>query len=132
MSGGGGEPHWVDLAISRLLRIGVVVSIVIVLTGVIFTFVHHPDYFTSRPALTGLTDADQQFPNRLSDVFRDSESAKGQALAMLGLLLLIATPVARVALSIVVFVIERNPLYVVITAIVLLLLLTSFAVGASA
>ena len=126
------EPRWVDLAISRLLRGGVLISIAIVLSGVIFTFVHHHDYLTSRAALRHLTDADQPFPSRLSDVLRSSEQARGQALAMLGLLLLIATPVARVALSIVIFVIERDPLYVAITALVLILLVTSFIVGASA
>ena len=50
---------------------------------------------------------------------------------MLGLLLLIATPVARVAFSIVAFALEGDRLYVAITAVVLALLVLSFAVGAA-
>ena len=47
-----------------------------------------------------------------------------------GLLLLIATPVARVALSLVAFVLQRDRLYVGITAFVLALLLASLVGGA--
>ncbi len=50
---------------------------------------------------------------------------------MAGLLLLVATPVARVALSIVIFIIERDRLYVLITAAVLLILVVAFVTGAA-
>ena len=46
-----GEAQWVDIALSRLLRGGVLISIAVVMTGMVVTFVHHPDYFSSRPAL---------------------------------------------------------------------------------
>jgi uncharacterized membrane protein len=46
-------------------------------------------------------------------------------LIQLGLLLLIATPVARVAVAIVGFALERDRLYTVISLIVLLILLAS-------
>jgi uncharacterized membrane protein len=46
-------------------------------------------------------------------------------LIQLGLLLLIATPIVRVALSIVGFTIERDYLYVGFTAVVLVILLYS-------
>jgi uncharacterized membrane protein len=46
---------------------------------------------------------------------------------MCGLLLLVATPVARVALSLVAFVLQRDRFYAAITAFVLLLLLASLA-----
>ena len=49
------EPRWVDLAISRLLRGGVVISISVVIAGLILTFVHHPEYLSSKPALGELT-----------------------------------------------------------------------------
>jgi uncharacterized membrane protein len=48
----------------------------------------------------------------------------------LGLLLLIATPIARVAFSLVAFMLERDRTYVVITAIVLTILLYSLVSGA--
>jgi uncharacterized membrane protein len=48
---------------------------------------------------------------------------------LLGLLMLIATPVMRVAASIFAFVYEHDYVYVTITAIVLALLLLSFVLG---
>jgi uncharacterized membrane protein len=52
-------------------------------------------------------------------------NGRGRGLIQLGLLLLIATPIARVAFSIVGFAIERDRLYVVFTLIVLAILLFS-------
>ena len=46
-----------------------------------------------------------------------------------GLLLLIATPVLRVAVSIFAFVYEKDKVFVIITSIVLGLLLLSFILG---
>ena len=48
-----------------------------------------------------------------------------QALILLGLMLLIATPVARVALSLVGFAAERDGMYVALTSLVLAVLLYS-------
>ena len=48
---------------------------------------------------------------------------------MAGLILLIATPVARVAVSVLVFVVERDGAFVLITLFVLILLLLSFLLG---
>ena len=125
------EPRWVDLAISRLLRVGVLLSISIIAAGLLVTFAHHPDYFSSRPALGSLTDADDQFPRTIRAVVRGVLDGRGQAIASLGLLLLIATPVARVALSIAIFAVEHDRLYVMITTLVLLLLILSFVLGAA-
>jgi uncharacterized membrane protein len=127
-----GEPRWGDLAISRLLRGGVILSISVVLVGVALTFIHHPSYARSRPDLVVLTNPDQPYPSSVRTVAAGAEQRRGQSVVMIGLLLLIATPVARVALSIVVFAIERDRLYVVITTVVLALLLTSFFLGAVA
>ena len=126
------EPPWVDTAISSLLRTGVMISVAVVLTGLVFTFIHHPQYVRSKSALGQLTDAGAVYPHRLRDVLAQVGEGRGQAIVMLGLLMLIATPVARVAFSIVAFAIERDRLYVSITAIVLALLLVSFAIGAAA
>ena len=52
-------------------------------------------------------------------------NGRGRGLIQLGLLLLIATPIARVAFSIVGFAIERDRMYVAFTLIVLAVLLYS-------
>jgi uncharacterized membrane protein len=51
------------------------------------------------------------------------------AVVQLGLLLLIATPVARVAFSLVAFILQRDRVYVVVTMIVLGLLVFSLVGG---
>ena len=121
--------NWVDIAISVLLRTGVLLSVGIIIVGTVITFVHHPEYVSSPPALGILTAPSSRFLNTISGVVAGVRRGSGQAIVMAGLLLLIATPVARVALSIVVFIIERDRLYAVMTTVVLLILLIAFALG---
>ncbi len=125
------EPRWIDIAISWLLRGGVLLSVFTVLVGLIVSFRHHPDYFSSQTALGLLTHSKLDYPNSIPTVLHGVGEGRGQAIVMLGLLLLIATPVARVAFSIVMFAIERDRLYAVITAGVLLILMISFWLGAA-
>jgi uncharacterized membrane protein len=62
-----------------------------------------------------------------SDVLRDALGGHSRGLIQLGLLLLIATPVARVVLSIIEFARERDWLYVTTTLMVLATLIYSLA-----
>ena len=55
----------------------------------------------------------------------------GQRMIVAGLLLLIATPVLRVLVSIVGFAIQRDLAFVAITCVVLALLVASFLIGAA-
>jgi len=123
------EPHWADIAISWVLRGGVLISVGIITLGAVLTFAHHPDYFRSRPELGTLTAPGAHFPNSIPEVVTGVRDMHGQAIMMAGLLLLIATPVARVALSIAIFVIEHDRLYTAITTAVLVILLISFVLG---
>jgi len=120
---------WVHVAIVALLRTGVALSIVLIVAGVVISVVHHPEYFSSRPALGELTSPKAHFPNTLGGVIAGVRHGSGQAIIMAGLLVLIATPVGRVALSVVIFIIARDRLYIAITSTVLVILLISFAVG---
>jgi uncharacterized membrane protein len=60
---------------------------------------------------------------------KDVLSFRGRGIIQLGLLLLIATPIARVALSVVAFAIQRDRLYLVVTLIVLAVLMYSLTGG---
>jgi uncharacterized membrane protein len=60
---------------------------------------------------------------------RDALAMRGRGIIQLGLLLLIATPVARVAISVVAFAVQRDRLYVAITLLVLAILLCSLMSG---
>jgi uncharacterized membrane protein len=119
-----------NTAISNLLRGGVLLSIGVIILGLVFTFVHHPQYVTSRTDLGQLTNPTAVYPHTIRDVFTEVRAQRGQAIVMLGLLLLIATPIARVAFSVGAFIVERDRVYVGITILVLALLLISLATGA--
>jgi uncharacterized membrane protein len=122
-------PVDIELLISNTLRIGVTVSVAVMLLGLVLTFAHHPDYFHSRPALGELTNSREVFANTLGAVMRGVRALRGQSIATLGILFLIATPVVRVAISVVLFAAQRDRRYVLITAVVLALLLTSLISG---
>ncbi len=71
----------------------------------------------------------QTFPHSPGAVWEGLLGLHPQAFITLGLLLLIATPVLRVAVSVIAFAIERDRLYVVITLLVLAILIASFILG---
>jgi uncharacterized membrane protein len=122
----------VELLISRLLRAGILASLVLLVAGTTLTFVHHPRYLTERASLDALTATTSTFPHTPRDVVVGLAHLRGQALVTLGLLVLIATPVVRVAVSIVGFAYQRDRAFVAITALVLGLLVASFVLGGAA
>ena len=119
----------IELLISWLLVGGVVTSMATVLLGLLLMFVHHPDYLQSAADLQRLTTPGAAFPNTLGEVARGVVAGSGQAVVVLGLLLLIATPILRVAVSLVGFALQRDRTYTVICAVVLIVLLISFLLG---
>jgi uncharacterized membrane protein len=115
---GGVEDRRVELLISCILRLGVSVSVALVVAGTVVTFIHHPQYVSDRDALESVTGT-AVFPHSLHDVFVGLGHFRGRALVMLGLRVLIATLVLRVAVSIVAFARQRDRTFVVITTVVL-------------
>ena len=70
------------------------------------------------------------FPQTFSQIWAGLLALQPQSIIALGLLLLIATPILRVAVSIIAFALERDYRFVVITAIVLvILILSNFLLG---
>ena len=119
----------VELVISTLLRSGVVLSLAIVVAGLALSFAHHPDYWTSHSMLKQITTPGRVVPHSIRDVVRGVAELRGEAVIALGLLLLIATPVLRVAVSIAVFLLDRDWVFVAITTFVLAMLILSFFLG---
>jgi uncharacterized membrane protein len=119
-----------ELLISDLLRYGVLASLTLVTLGTLVTFLRHPDYLVSSEALQRLT-APHPVPHGLSDVVAGAMAARGQSFVMSGLLVMMAVPVMRVALSLLIFRQQRDTRYVAITTAVLALLVLSFILGAA-
>ncbi len=113
----------VQHAVGNLLRIGVLIAAAVVLVGGGVYLWHHglgrADYrvFRGEPLYLG----------QLGRIVRDAASGGGRSIVQLGLLLLIATPVARVAFTAIAFAFERDRSYVLIALLVLALLLKSLA-----
>lgn len=110
-----------EVVISAVLRGGVLLSAAIIAAGVALF------YFRSAQSANGL--ADRPFPHSLALVVSGLLQGNPIAIIALGLLLLLATPVVRVAVSIFAFALERDWRYVAITTLVLAILLASFFLG---
>src|SRR5271167_4920552 len=117
--------NWDDLEIEAiigtLLRTGVILAAAVVLFGAVVYLAHHGLDAVNYRTFHG----DPEFLRTLTGIVRGALHLDGRAIIQLGLLLLIATPVARVAFSAVAFAIERDYLYVWITLFVLGILLYS-------
>jgi uncharacterized membrane protein len=77
-----------------------------------------------RGSLIGLPHADTSIVS-FADLGAGLAALRPQAIAQLGLVVLVATPVVRVLTSLVAFALERDRLYVGITAAVLVILLAA-------
>jgi uncharacterized membrane protein len=115
------DDHRVQSAIGALLRFGVLTAAgVTALGGALFLARHAGD-----PVRYGSFTGEPRTLTTLTGILRGAAALDSRALTQLGLVLLIATPVARVGLSLVGFVLERDRKYQAITAVVLLILLGS-------
>jgi len=105
----------------NLLRAGVILAAAVVLVGGIFYLIHYgatsPDYRVFRGEPADLRS--------VSGIFADAIDLRSRGLIQLGLLLLVATPVARVVFSVFAFARQHDLTYVVLTLIVLAVLIYS-------
>jgi uncharacterized membrane protein len=110
-----------ETMIGNLLRIGVLLAATVVFAGGAFYLVqHHADLVSYRSFVPG-ADGVRTLPGIVHSALHFESAGWIQ----FGLLLLIATPVARVGLAAVGFAMERDRLYVVVSLIVLLILVAS-------
>lgn len=114
-----------EVIISVLLRTGVLISAAVVLLGGICFLAQHGDEQPEYRVFHATPEAYRS----LSGVIHAAGPSNCQAVIQLGLLILILTPVARVAFSLVGFELERDRTYVVLTSVVLAILIYSL-VGA--
>jgi len=110
-----------DLIISDVLRGGVLLSAAIIMLGVVLLFAHI--LLGHRAPVT------YQIPRTAASVLQGVLQGDPVSVIALGLLVLLATPVVRVGVSLVTFALEGDRLYTAITALVLLILLLSFLAG---
>ena len=119
------QPHWTNSHVERLvgylLRVGVILSSIIVLAGGISYLIRYgadiPGYkiFSGEPANL----------RSVHGIVADAVSLSSRGIIQFGLLLLMFTPVAWVAFLLFAFVKQRDGTYVIVTSVVLAALLFS-------
>jgi uncharacterized membrane protein len=115
----------IEKIVGNLLRIGVILAAVVVFWGGALYLIRaeatSPDYrvFHGEPADL----------RSVSGIVTDALALQSRGIIQLGLLLLVATPVARVAFSAFAFAQQRDRIYVIVTLSVLAVLLYSLIGG---
>jgi uncharacterized membrane protein len=107
--------------VSILLRAGVIIAAIVVLAGGLMYLSQHGTERSNYRQFQGLPDNLRS----MSGVVKNALAFHSEAVIQLGLLLLILTPIVRVALSAVSFAREGDRMYVMITLIVLAVLVSS-------
>ena len=107
------------ILVSWVLLTGVTIAAALITVGLLGSFV-----VGWRGSLIGLPHADVAIDS-FGNLGDGLLAVRPQAIAQLGLLVLVATPMVRVLTSLVGFALERDRLYVVLTSIVLAILLAS-------
>jgi len=123
-----------EKAVAVVLRIGVTTSCLVIAAGSVLTLAAASTRSGARRSLAqvrrgALHPSGLPFPHTVAGALHATLHGNGLGLVVLGVLLLIATPVIRVAVGLGAFSLQRDRAFVFITATVLGVLLASFALG---
>jgi uncharacterized membrane protein len=113
--------YQIEVVVGHLLRYGVMLSAAVVLFGASIYISRHAHGPANYRIFRGVPSEFRTIPG----VIKSVRDGRGRGWIQLGLLLLIATPIARVAFCVVGFALERDHLYILFTVIVLAVLLYS-------
>lgn len=123
--------HEIGIFLGKFLRLGVWASCIIAIIGGILYLYQRgsvmPAY--SPPAHGEIFTGTADYLRTFKGIFSGVVSFDGAAIIQLAVIVLISTPVLRVALSIFTFLYEKDYLYVVITIIVLCIILSNMIFG---
>jgi|SRR5579859_723122 len=110
-----------EILVGRLLRLGVLISaLVVAVGGALYLVRHYVDTVNYR-----VFQGENPDLRSIAGIWASALHLHSDAIIQLGLLLLIATPIARVALAAVGFYLEKDRLYVVVSLTVLAILIFS-------
>jgi uncharacterized membrane protein len=115
------DDRGIEVIIGNLLRAGVLAAAAVVVLGAVIYLSRH----AMQPANFSTFRGEAAALRTMPAIVKGAADLHGKSIIQFGLLLLIATPIARVMFSVVGFAVERDHLYVVLTLIVLAMLLYS-------
>lgn len=121
----GEKEHGLEMAMGRMLQIGVTIAAMIVFIGGVMYLAQHggslrdfQQFHSAAPAIT-----------TVGGILGSAAHLEPRGIMGLGILLLIATPVCRVIFGVVGFALLRDKLYTAISLVVLGVLVFSFVTG---
>ena len=112
----------IEATLGGLLRAGVIISSGTILLGGILNLLRHGN----EPVTWEQFHGEPAALRTLSGIAEAAMAAQGKGIIQFGLILLIAVPVLRVAVSIIVFILERDFLFAALALTVLAILTYSF------
>ncbi|MFD1441171.1 MULTISPECIES: DUF1634 domain-containing protein [Lacticaseibacillus] len=112
------ETKDIELIIGKILRIGVIVAATVIGIGLLMFLIEGTGGYPAGA-----------HPSRPAAILQGVIALKPYAVLMLGLFLLILTPVLRVVVSIYAFIKEKDRLYTWITTVVLVILIGAMVIG---
>ena len=115
------DEHLIEVAIGKLLRACVIATAVVVVVGAVL---YLPGALHAHVAY-GTFHGEPVAFRSVAGILRGAASGDGLAIIESGMLLLVLTPILRVAFSALAFLYERDIMYVGLTLVVLGLLLYS-------
>ncbi|MFI5201203.1 MAG: DUF1634 domain-containing protein [Candidatus Kapaibacterium sp.] len=118
--------HKIELFLGNLLRVCVIATVIVVVAG---AALYMPAAYSTFPAYHKFLSEPDAFRS-VGGILGAALTGDGKAIVEAGMLLLILTPILRVAVSVFAFLYEKDYLYVVLTLVVLGLLLFSLSGGA--
>ncbi len=116
------KEHGLEMAMGRMLQIGVTIAALVVLIGGVLYLVQNGGSLRGYEHFHAATPA----TTTISGIVASAAHLDPRGIMGFGLLLLIATPVCRVIFGVVGFALLRDKLYTVISLVVLCVLLFSF------
>jgi len=119
------EDRAIEVFIGKLLRACVIVTSLVVITG---AAIYLPGSLATEVSYAKFHGEPAMFRS-VAGILRDAATGDGHAIVEAGLLLLVLTPILRVAFSVFAFAHEKDYLYVGLTLIVLGLLVFSLVGG---
>jgi|SRR5579884_157702 len=115
--------HPIELWISYVLRVGTTLAGAIILAGVALFLIQGPQGGEPVTLHDMIGGGGHSVATSWQDVFRGVAHGRAFDVIRLGLLVLILTPTTRVAMTVALFIAERDRAFIVATTIVLIILI---------
>jgi len=115
----------IERVIGRLLQLGVLTAALVVVVGGALLLAQNGH----SPAGFRVFNAEEPALRSIGAIIRAALNGDSRAIVQFGLVLLIATPIARVALTLGAFIVQKDRLYIFTTALVLAVLLYGLVWG---